>query len=364
VEVLVEQADSDRDGTISYSEFNAAIDTSQSQLKVAKVAATPEEADAALEMENRIFSKTMDSLRDEVVRLKRDNGLLETELKSKQSDLNDAVADANRLQLQLRHLRQTKMPKGSGVPVADEFRPSSAAVASERADHLLAGHLFSYKLTDNDVSKLREIHRRTNFGQVTVDKLFEVFKKHAVDGGMNRRQFLSAIDELGNVPSQQRFLFDRFYTLFDRNGDQKVDFGEFAGGLSVLCAGTPANKIELIFSFIDADGDGVLTREELTNFFMTLLVVSKGVKDGTTLDESQIVALETQCSQEVEVLVEQADSDRDGTISYSEFNAAIDTSQSQLKVLLEMFSALEADPLEKHDSDLDDASSAESCNVQ
>ena len=54
------------------------------------------------------------------------------------------------------------------------------------------------------------------------------------------------------------------------DGDEKVDFGEFAGGLSVLCAGSREEKLKLVFAFVDADGNGSLSKAELMGFFTTL----------------------------------------------------------------------------------------------
>lgn len=334
-----------------------------------------QEENADLQMENLIFSKTLDALKAEVLRLKTENEKLSSELKEKDKNLTDAVAESNRLAIQLRQIStsitERSVNGGDSAAAAsggDEYaaaeRPGTAA-ANERADSLLAGHLFSYKLDPKDKHKLRDIHRRTNFEQVTVEKLFDVFGKHAVDGSLNRRQFLLAVDELGVVPSNQRFLFERLYTLFDRNGDQKVDFGEFAGGLSVLCSGSSDDKIKLMFTFVDADGNGYLTRDELTQFFMTLLVVTKGLKDGTMLDEMQIGGLESQCAAEVDQCFLQVDKDGDGKLTYAEFTQGLEGSQSQLQTLLEIFSACEIDPDGKEAAeDIGEDADAQECSQQ
>lgn len=230
-------------------------------------------------------------------------------------------------------------------------------------------HLFSYQLTEKDTNKLLDIRHRTNFEEVTVDRLFDVFKKHAENGTLSCNSFLASIDDLTTVEGSQRFLFHRFYQLFDRNNDQKVDFGEFAGGLSVLCAGTAASKVQLMFTSIDADGNGFISQAELTSFFMTLLVVAKGLKDGSTLDEMQIGALEAQCKAEVSSCFEM-DKNNDGKISYAEFTEGITGKGSQLQGLLDMFGAVQIEPsnrrvskteLQENDTELD---SSDPCLTQ
>lgn len=193
---------------------------------------------ASLNSENAVFSKTLDTLQQEVTRLRIENENLKGEVKAKQVELTQAFAESNSLALQLRAMRKQ-------VGAADETEGAKDGVAGS----LLDDQLFSYKLDSKDQQKLRQIQRRTHFHEVTTERLFDVFKANAGDegGSLDKRQFLAAIAQLGTVPVSQQFLFSRFYTLFDRDGDEKVDFGEFAGGLSVLCAGTPSEKLKLIF---------------------------------------------------------------------------------------------------------------------
>ena len=120
-------------------------------------------------------------------------------------------------------------------------------------------------------------------------------------------------------------------------GDEKVDFGEFAGGLSVLCAGSREEKLKLVFAFVDADGNGSLSKAELMGFFTTLLVVTQGLRDGTTLTAEQISLLEAQTSSEIESCFAQIDKDHDGKLDFDEFRSGVEGSQSQLQSLLEIF---------------------------
>lgn len=193
---------------------------------------------AILNSENAVFSKTLDTLQQEVTRLRIENENLKGEVKGKQVELTQAFAESNSLALQLRAMRKQ-------VGAADDADGAKDGAAGS----LLDEQLFSYKLDSKDQQKLRQIQRRTHFHEVTTERLFDVFKANAGEEGdsLDKRQFLAAITQLGTVPVSQQFLFSRFYTLFDRDGDEKVDFGEFAGGLSVLCAGTPSEKLKLVF---------------------------------------------------------------------------------------------------------------------
>ena len=295
----------------------------------ASSASTPHRTDSEaklVQMENDVFSKTLDTLSAEVARLKADNDKLRDSVKEKQTDLSRSLAEANSLAAQLRLVQQQR---GGAADVGVENRRASAA--------LLDGQLFSFKLGERDVAKLRQIQRRTNFHEVSIDRIFDVFRQHAEGGCLDRKRFHAAVAEIAAVPPSHRFVFDRLYTLFDRDGDEKVDFGEFAGGLSVLCAGSREEKLKLVFAFVDADGNGSLSKAELMGFFTTLLVVTQGLRDGTTLTAEQISLLEAQTSSEIESCFAQIDKDHDGKLDFDEFRSGVEGSQSQLQSLLEIF---------------------------
>ena len=140
----------------------------------ASSASTPHRTDSEaklVQMENDVFSKTLDTLSAEVARLKADNDKLRDSVKEKQTDLSRSLAEANSLAAQLRLVQQQR---GGAADVGVENRRASAA--------LLDGQLFSFKLGERDVAKLRQIQRRTNFHEVSIDRIFDVFRQHAEGG--------------------------------------------------------------------------------------------------------------------------------------------------------------------------------------
>ena len=117
-------------------------------------------------------------------------------------------------------------------------------------------------------------------------------------------------------------------------------------------------------SFLDADGSGSLSRDELTAFVTTLLVVSKGLKQGATLSESEMARLDVQCRSEVDLIFQQADRDSDGKLSYDEFDHGVNGAESsQLKDVLSIFMAVSVEGDELADDD-DDEAEAEECTQQ
>ena len=53
----------------------------------------------------------------------------------------------------------------------------------------------------------------------------------------------------------QVFFAERFFTLFDKNGDGKIDMKELVEGLELLKNGTVADKLTFLFRVYDLDGE-------------------------------------------------------------------------------------------------------------
>ena len=91
--------------------------------------------------------------------------------------------------------------------------------------------------------------------------------KHACDqdGILTWRQFTSCIQyaALGFAG-----VLRRLFRLFDKGGDQMVDFREFSCGLALLCKARRDQHIQLAFSAFDHDNDGLVGLQELSSFLV------------------------------------------------------------------------------------------------
>ena len=52
----------------------------------------------------------------------------------------------------------------------------------------------------------------------------------------------------------QTFFAERFFTLFDDDGDGSIDMKELIAGLEMLTNGTEADKLTFLFRVYDIDG--------------------------------------------------------------------------------------------------------------
>ena len=71
---------------------------------------------------------------------------------------------------------------------------------------------------------------------------------------------------------------DQLFTLFDINDDGSLDFHEFCIGMSRLVSGNTEEKLALLFSIFDRDGDGCISITELTRIIVNRAAVVEAVE--------------------------------------------------------------------------------------
>ena len=100
-----------------------------------------------------------------------------------------------------------------------------------------------------------------------------------------------------------------------------VEYLEIISGVTVLCAGTEAEKLHATFKLVDKNGDGFISMEEMVKFLSAIFRVvlspgltasmrSLGVEVDGALDLAAATALEC---------FKVADLNADGRISFPEF---------------------------------------------
>lgn len=100
-------------------------------------------------------------------------------------------------------------------------------------------------------------------------------------------------------------LASRLVTLFPRDGDERINFMGFVMGLSIFSArATPAVIQRAVFRMFDVDGDGSVSAGDLRALL--------GLMVGKTLAAEGVEAVVAQT-------LEVADVDRDGRISFDDF---------------------------------------------
>ncbi|GET88440.1 calcineurin B subunit, putative [Leishmania tarentolae] len=151
--------------------------------------------------------------------------------------------------------------------------------------------------------ELQNIREATALTDAQVQRLYKSFSKLNRDrsGKITRAQF-NSIPALASNP-----LVDRVLAVMDTDGDSTVDFGDFVRALAVLSSATSKKeKLRFTFKMYDIDGDGRISNRDL--FQMLSIMV------GANLSQMQL-------QQIVDKTFIEADIDRDGYITFEEFEA-------------------------------------------
>jgi serine/threonine-protein phosphatase 2B regulatory subunit len=149
--------------------------------------------------------------------------------------------------------------------------------------------------------EIASLQAGTHFNSKEIKRLYKRFKKLDRDGSgtITSDEFLM-IPELAVNPLRQRVI-----AIFDTDKDESVNFKEFISALSVFSAkGEKQAKLEFAFKVYDLDGDGFITNYEL--FTVLKMMVGNNLSD-------------VQLQQIVDKTIAEADEDKDGRISFTEF---------------------------------------------
>ncbi len=153
--------------------------------------------------------------------------------------------------------------------------------------------------------ELQELQKGTSLSHTQILRLHKRFRKLDKDGnGAISREEFNAVPALAANP-----LLERVLTVFDKDGDKNVDFKEFVHALAVF-SNEVDKREKLLFTYkmYDIDGDGKISNKDL---FQTLQIMV-----GTNLTEIQL-------QQIVDKTFIEADLDRDGYITFPEFEKIV-----------------------------------------
>lgn len=161
--------------------------------------------------------------------------------------------------------------------------------------------------------------RTTKFSRKELKIMYRGFKQECPSGVVKEDTFKDIYAQF--FPQCDSTTYAHYvFKVFDQDHDGTVSFEEFVMGLSVLARGTIHEKLIWAFNLYDANGDGVITREELSDI-VTAVYELLGKYAEPTMEDRTI-------RDHVDFIFTKMDMNNDGNISVEEFLEACRTDEN------------------------------------
>ncbi|KAL4216477.1 NADPH oxidase 5 [Mactra antiquata] len=133
------------------------------------------------------------------------------------------------------------------------------------------------------------------------------FRDIAGDNGEVSREDIKKILGL-----RKSFFADRFFDLFDQDGNGNIEIEELLDGVRMLTKGTSTQKLQFLFDVYDVDGSGSIDRDELQAVLKACM------------EESSLSLTDENLEDLTDVLFDATDDNNSGAITFDELRAQLE----------------------------------------
>lgn len=114
--------------------------------------------------------------------------------------------------------------------------------------------------TNRSARSMEALSSETGLSVKEVHALRDRFTKIAPRGFMSQEQFKHTLGMLGMTPND--YIPSRMFSVFDRNGDNRLTFEEYVRAFAILLRGSEEARLNLSFRLADTSGSGYLSYED------------------------------------------------------------------------------------------------------
>ncbi|XP_042901188.1 Kv channel-interacting protein 4-like [Parasteatoda tepidariorum] len=171
----------------------------------------------------------------------------------------------------------------------------------------LGSHHSRYHAPTNN---LEELCRKTKFSKKEIQLMYRSFKQECPSGYVEEDTFrfiFSHFFPYGNSSLYAHYVF----RTFDPNKNGAITFKDFITCLSIMCRGTLQEKLEWAFKLYDINGDGRITKKELTDIVCSVYALM-GRKSYSHVEDKAL-------REHVNKTFEKMDINKDGVVTIDEF---------------------------------------------
>ncbi|XP_020299101.1 Kv channel-interacting protein 1 [Pseudomyrmex gracilis] len=157
---------------------------------------------------------------------------------------------------------------------------------------------------------LASLCRATKFTEDELKRIYRGFKAECPSGVVKEETFKCIYSQFfpqgANISQYAHYVFN----TLDQDHSGLLNFEDFVMGLSKLSRGSIDEKLHWTFSLYDINGDGCITREEMTDIVTAVYELMGKFADN--LDHEGV-------RQKVDRMFQKMDGNKDGVVTLSEF---------------------------------------------
>ncbi|XP_059615647.1 Kv channel-interacting protein 4-like isoform X2 [Phlebotomus argentipes] len=154
----------------------------------------------------------------------------------------------------------------------------------------------------------------TRFNEAEIKRIYRGFKAECPSGVVREDTFKLIYSQffmqsgLANSGPYAHYVFN----TLDQDNSGIINFEDFIQTLSILSRGSLEEKLTWTFALYDINGDGYVTKEEMTD-------IVTAIYDMVELAPSETRAIEERIKTKVDALFQKMDTNRDGVVTLDEF---------------------------------------------
>lgn len=117
--------------------------------------------------------------------------------------------------------------------------------------------------------RIEDLCRATKFSRQELKFMYQGFKQVCPTGVVHENTFREIYAQFfphGDVSQYAHYLFQ----TFDQDHNGTITFQDFVVGLSALSRGAPEDKLRWVFQLYDLNGDGIISRDEMTDIIVSI----------------------------------------------------------------------------------------------
>ncbi|KAL1516403.1 hypothetical protein ABEB36_000321 [Hypothenemus hampei] len=167
---------------------------------------------------------------------------------------------------------------------------------------------------------LESLSRATRFTQDEIKRIYRGFKAECPTGVVREDTFKMIYAQFFPQGANSGQYAHYVFNTLDQDHSGLISFEDFVQNLSILSRGSIEEKLRWAFSLYDINGDGYITKEEMTDIVSSVYDLIGKLAD-PCIDEDTI-------KEKVDRIFQKMDKNRDGVITLEEFLECCKTDKS------------------------------------